>query len=125
MKRPSHKELTRKIAQAKKAVLHGCIKFVDPTIIASEALELGYLVKDITNILPEILDEIEPKNYAGTRPPQRSYENKIRDFDLFAFGWKSKYFGCELYLKFTLKEKVLWLVSLHPDRKGRSDKDEK
>ena len=116
--RPSHKELNRKIVQAKKAVSKGYIELVGPAVIAADALELSYLVEDITNVLSNILNEITPDDYAGARPPQHSYEEKIKDCELFAFRWESKRFGCEVYLKFTLKDDVMWLVSLHQHREG-------
>ena len=102
MKRPSYKESR--------------IYFLDQEIIAADALEIDYLVKDISNVLSDILNEITPFNYAGQRPPQRSYEDKIKGCELFAFKWESKRFGCELYLKFVLKESLMWLVSFHPNR---------
>jgi hypothetical protein len=121
LKRPSHKELNNKISLARAAVSEGRIEFVDPVSIAGDALEVGYLVADIANILSEILNEITPHKYVGTRPPQRSYEEKIRNCELFAFRWESRRFGCELFLKFTLKEDIMWLVSLHPHRAGENE----
>lgn len=116
MKRPSHKELNKKVKLAKVAISGERVDIVDPASIAADALELGYLTEDILKILAEILDEITPENYVGTRPPQRSYEEKIRNCELFAFRWESRRFGCELFLKFTLKDDIMWLVSLHPHR---------
>ena len=117
MKRPSHKELTGKIRQAKQAVSQGHIDLLEPDIIAIDAFELGYLVKDVQNVLCDVLEEITPDDYAGKTPPEQSYEDKIKGSELFAFKWKSKRFGCEVYLKFTLKGDVMWLVSFHLPRK--------
>ncbi len=121
MKRPSYKELNNKIQKAKKAVLESRIYILDPEIIAADALEIGYLVKDISNVLSGILNEITPPNYAGQRPPQLSYEDKIKGCELFAFKWESKRFGRELYLKFVLKESLMWLVSFHPNRETEGE----
>ncbi|MBW2038503.1 MAG: hypothetical protein JRI46_02750 [Deltaproteobacteria bacterium] len=118
MKRPSHKELNNKIRQAREAVLEDRIGIVDPVSIAADALELGHLIEDIENVLYEVLNEITPPDYAGQRPPQRSYEDKIKDCELFAFRWVSKRLGCEVYLKFTLKDDKMWLVSFHQHREG-------
>ena len=118
MKRPSHKELTKKIREAKEAVSERRIEIVEPIAVTSDALELGYLIEELPNILSEVLDEVTPYHYAGTRPPQHSYEEKIKDCELFAFRWESKHFGCDVYLKFTLKDDLMWLVSLHVHREG-------
>lgn len=117
MKRPSHREINNKIKQAKKAALENRISFVDPLNIAADVLELGLAVKEIPNILVNLLDEITPKEYAGQFPPQRSYEDKILQCELFPFRWVSRSLGCTVYLKFVLKDNQLWLVSLHEDRK--------
>ena len=119
MRRPSYKEINNKIKQAKEAVLKNRISIINPESIAADALELGYLVKDMTNILSELLDEITPKEYVGQYPPQRSYETKILESELFAFKWESKLLGCKIYLKFAFKGDQMWLVSLHQDREGK------
>lgn len=116
MKRSSHKELTGKIKQARVVVSQGRIDIVDPTSIAADALDVGYLVNDLANVLSEILEEITPDDYVGKSPPERSYEDKIKGSELFAFRWESKRFGCEVYLKFTLRDGVMWLVSFHVNR---------
>ena len=117
MDRPSHKEIYRKIKQAKEAVLENRLSFIDAVSIAADALELGYMVSEISNILVDLLAEITPKEYVGQSPPQRSYEENILQWELFPFRWISKRLGCMVYMKFALKDKQLWLVSLHEDRR--------
>jgi len=119
--RPSHRELTNKIRLAKEAVGENRIALVEPDIIAADALELGYLIQDISEVLSLVLKEITPHDYTGSRPPQKSYEDKIRGTELFAFRWESKRFGCETYLKFALKDDQIWLVSLHSHREGKGE----
>jgi len=116
MKRPSHKELTGKIRQARDAVSKGHIGLVELDTIALDALELGYLVKDVQSVLSDVLEEITPNDYVGKSPPGQSYGDKIKGSDLFAFKWESERFGCEIYLKFTLRDGILWLVSFHIHR---------
>lgn len=125
LKRPSHKELTGKIRQARRAVSKGEINIVEPASISADALDLDYLVDDLPDVLSEILEEIKPDDYTGKKPPERSYEDKIKDTELFAFKWASKRFGCELYLKFTLKDGVLWLVSFHLHREIKGEENGK
>jgi hypothetical protein len=117
MERPSHKEINRKIKQAKEAVSKDRISILNPVSVATDTLELGLNLRNISNILSDVLEEIEPDDYAGQYPPQRSYEDEIKDCELLAFRWLSRRLGCRVYLKFTLKETRLWLVSFHEDRK--------
>ncbi len=117
MDRPSHKEISRKLKLSKEAVSENRISILNPVSVAADTLELGLNLRNISNILSDLLEEIEPNDYAGQYPPQRSYEDEIKDCELLAFRWLSKKLGCRVYLKFALKETRLWLVSLHEDRK--------
>ena len=116
MDRPSWRELNRKIQQAKEAVSINEIKIIDPAVIAADAIELDYQINDLKNVLSNVLEEIGPKDYSGSRPPQQSYKPEIEGLELFAFTWESKIFGCETYLKFSLKQDYMYLVTLHPNR---------
>jgi len=115
--RPSHKEINRKIKQAKEAVSENQFSILNPVIIAADALELGLDLQNISHILVDLLEGITPDHYAGQYPPQRSYEHDIEGYELLAFRWLSKTLGCRVYLKFTIKGNRMWLVSLHEDRK--------
>ena len=117
MDRSSHKEISRKLKLSKEAVSENRISILNPVSVAADTLELGLNLRNISNVLSDLLEEIEPNDYAGQYPPQRSYEDEIKDCELLAFRWLSKKLGCKVYLKFTLKGNKLWLVSLHEDRK--------
>jgi hypothetical protein len=114
--RPSYRELDRKLRQGNEAALAKRIRLVEPDIILADLLDLDYLVGDLVKDLPAIFQEIKPTHYEGQRPPQRSYEQGPLGSDLFAFRWPSRIFGRDMYLKFAVREGVLWLVSLHRDR---------
>ncbi|MDY6987627.1 MAG: hypothetical protein SWQ30_06160 [Thermodesulfobacteriota bacterium] len=117
MKRPSNKELSKKIREARDAAGKGQIAILNQVVISCDALELGSLVEeDLVSVLSGLLDDISPENYVGKRPPEKSYEEEIKDLDLFAFKVQSSWFRCRVYLKFTLTGGDLWLVSLHQDR---------
>jgi hypothetical protein len=83
--RPTHKELTHKIKQAIQAVSQGGIRILEPAVIAADALELGYQVSEISGLLVDALSRLSAKDYIGYRPPERSYEEKIKSAELFAF----------------------------------------
>jgi len=120
MKRPSHKELYKKILEARKAVANGLINLINQDAIVCDAIELGYLIElDLIGVLTSLLNEITPNNYAGKRPPEKSYERQIEDLDLFAFRVESSWFNCTVYLKFTLYNNELWIVSLYRNREKR------
>ncbi len=119
MKRPSNKELYNRIKHALELSSNETLRIIDPATLAADSIELGYLVRDLQTTLISVLNEIGPGNYAGTRPPQKSYKVQIKDSELFAFSWKSKTFGCEAYIKFCFKNDCLYLVSLHRDRKEK------
>jgi hypothetical protein len=117
MKRPSDKEISKRIKEAREAAAEGRIALLNQEAIASDALELGYLAEEeLESVLSELLDLISPVHYTGARPPQRSYEQIIKDLELFAFDVISPRFNCSIYLKFVLSTEVLWLVSLHKSR---------
>ena len=120
MKRPSHKELYKKILKARKAVANGLINLVNQDAVVCDAIELGYLIEsDLIGVLTSLLNEISPNNYAGKRTPEKSYERQIEDLDLFAFRIESSWFNCAVYLKFALYNNELWIVSLHQNREKR------
>jgi hypothetical protein len=122
MKRPSYSEIHHKIKLAKEAIFNNNFSILKPKVVMPDALGLGILIEELDPLLIDLLNEIRPEHYAGTYPPQRSYEEEIFRSELFAFRWESKKLGCMIYLKFTLRENRLWLISIHQDRvdpKGR------
>ena len=116
MNRPTHKELNSKLFQAKDAISKGLVSILDPIVIAADAIALGYLVDEINEVILEILDELNPNYYAGSYPPQKSYEQDIKGSELFAFRWTSQKFGCDTYFKFVLAQGQLCIISLHAHR---------
>ncbi|MBT8490067.1 MAG: hypothetical protein KJN62_03370 [Deltaproteobacteria bacterium] len=121
MKRPTHKELNNKIKQAKEAISKDRIYLLEPHVIVIDSLELGYEVEKIKTVLSELLTDVTPQHYVGTYPPQKSYEEDILNYELFAFKIESKRFGCDVYVKYVLRDENVWLVSFHQDR----DKEQK
>jgi len=120
MDRPSHKEINRKIKQAKEAVSGGQFSVLNPVSVSADVLKLGFTIEGISNILTNLLSEITPDDYAGSYPPQKSYESDILDCELFTFRWVSKHLGEIIYLKFGFKGQWMWVVSLHEDRKEKN-----
>jgi len=117
MNRPSIKELDKKIREAKAAIRNQNILLVNQEAIAEDALELEYdIAEELYEVLEELLDEVSSSNYVGSRPPEKSYADKIKSSDIFPFVIDSNRFECKVYLKFALTQNIFWLVSLHKDR---------
>ena len=116
MKRPSHKEIYQKITQAGKTVAKGKLAVINAPAVAADALELGYDIEELADVLLDLLRVVRPHDYVGTSPPQTSYEGEIFQMDLYAFKCNCPRFGQEVYFKFTMKNDTFWLVSLHLDR---------
>lgn len=117
MQRPSNKELFGKLRDARAAVGQGNIFLIDQDVIAEDAIELGYDIGDeLQQVLAELLDETTVHDYAGSRPPQKSYKQEIEGLELFAFVVERCRFECRVYFKFAIIEGLFWLVSLHQDR---------
>jgi hypothetical protein len=74
-------------------------------------------IQEVPEILFELLQKMAPEHYAGTRPPQRSYEEDLGGSELYAFKIESKRLGCLIYLKFALQDGYLWVVSFHENKK--------
>lgn len=63
---------------ARNAVRHGNIFIIDQDVIAEDAIELGYDIgAKLQLVLAELLDETTVRQYAGSRPPQKSYKQEI------------------------------------------------
>ena len=117
MKRPSHKEITNKISQAKQALKNNNLLFINQSSLVSDALELGYLFStEIKEILTNLLNAASPENYAGLKPPQKFYEQKIYGSELYAFRTKCDILNETIYFKFVLANNHMYLISLHKHR---------
>jgi hypothetical protein len=122
MQRPSHKELYKKIYEARSAVLNSNVLIINQEAIAADAIELGYLIEtELLSVLQGLLNETVPANYAGARPPQKSYEIEIEGLEIFAFVVNSARFKCRVYYKFAMANDIYWLISLHADRPNKED----
>lgn len=119
---PSRKTIIGKITLAQKISIAGDVALVDPDIIAADLIALGRNVDEIPSILCDLLENTNHNDYTGTHPPHRSYEPVISGCELYAFKTISKKIGCTIYYKFTIKDNILWLVSLHKDRPEKKGK---
>ncbi len=126
--RPAHQELSKKLRECVHCVKNGKWFPADPQKLKANFDELEdvfgietALQEDQSGIMLAILGEITAEQYAGTRPPTRSYEQAIHGKALFAFSWTSSYFNNrEMYFKFCLmgagNDQMVFICSIHPSR---------
>lgn len=82
-----------------------------------ELTDLDITTEEIWDLIYICLHEIKAKDYVGNRPPEASYEQKIKGQELFAFSWYSTICKKQMYLKFTISKGCLNYVSFHEDKK--------
>lgn len=117
-KRPSVSELDGKIASAISIVAAGSkFFFANDAASMAEIRAEGHDIECLEDDILACLRELTNSDYAGSRPPQKSYETKIKESDLFAFAWDSVHKGKRMYLKFVIKNGNFFYVSFHRDRK--------
>lgn len=116
-KRPSDRELTKRLDEAKEFLKNRYGVFAIPSKVVGELndLDIGD-ANDVWLLIRELLEEISPKDYRGSRPPQKSYEKAIAGSELFAFSWWSTKCAKQMYIKFVLKNERYHYVSLHESR---------
>lgn len=121
-KRPSDRELTKRLNEAKDFLKnrHGVFAEISKAYGELNDLDIGNS-DDIWDLIKELLEEISPNDYAGTRPPQKSYEKTIVDRELLAFSWWSPKFSKYMYIKFALKNERYYYVSLHVSRSEKQE----
>lgn len=116
-KRPSDRELNKRLSEAKEFLKTRSGLFANPSKTMGELNELG--IGDADEVWPlirELLEEVTPEDYKGTRPPQKAYEKAVEGFELFAFCWWSDKCDKKMYVKFVLKNERYYYVSLHESR---------
>ncbi|MFI5343334.1 MAG: hypothetical protein ACHQUC_03840 [Chlamydiales bacterium] len=121
-KRPSDRELTKRLNEAKEFLKNRHGVFVNPSKAVGELNDLD--IEDTNDVWPlirELLEEISSKDYRGGRPPQKSYEKAIAGLELLAFSWWSPKLAKQMYIKFVLKNERYYYVSLHQSRSTKQE----
>jgi hypothetical protein len=91
--------------------------YANPAKVVGELNELNILDSGgVWELIRDLLKEIAPQDYAGGKPPQKSYEKVIMNRELFAFCWCSTKLAKKMYLKFALMNNRFYYVSLHESR---------
>jgi hypothetical protein len=118
--RPSAREIWKKIADAIEAIRSGRFQIGPTKHLADDLADLQLpTARDLPQLLADLLKEIQDAGptecYAGTRPPQRSYEPEISRLELWAYAWPSQRFQKRMYLKFALKKRGAHQWYIHVD----------
>lgn len=112
--RPSDRELTKRINEAKEFLKNRPGLFANPSKAVGELYDLNIDdANDVWQLIRELLEVISTKDYRGSRPPQKSYEKVIAGHELLAFCWLSHKCAKQMYIKFVLKNERYYYVSLH------------
>ena len=116
-KRPSDRELNKRLNEAKESLKnrHGVFANTSKAVGELNDLDIGD-TNDVWQLIRELLEEINSKDYRGSRPPQKSYEKVIAGLELLAFSWWSSKCAKQMYIKFVLKDERYYYVSLHQSR---------
>lgn len=70
-KRPSDRELTKRLNEAKEFLKNRSGLFANPSKTVGELNDLNIGdANEVWSLIRELLEEISPKDYRGTRPPQ-------------------------------------------------------
>lgn len=116
-KRPSDGELIKRLNEAKEFLKNQPGLFPNPSKAMGELNDLDIEdTNDVWQLIRKLLEEISPKDYRGSRPPQKSYEKAIAGLELLAFSWWSPRCAKQMYIKFVLKNERYYYVSLHQSR---------
>lgn len=118
MKRPSNKEIDRRLRDARKALDNGSALFSNQSKVVGELMELDIGdSKEVWLLIRCLLDEIKLEDYEGWYPPQVNYESVGKGLELWAFCWNSPTLNKRMYLKFSVGKGRFYYVSLHKSRR--------
>ncbi len=117
MKRPSGREIDKRLKEAKQAIQKRLVFFANSKKIYGELEDLGIGdASEVWDLISRLLDEIAVLHYAGQYPPKLNTEPYGTGSELWAFHWSSKTLEKEMYLKFCIKDSVFYYVSLHESK---------
>lgn len=109
--RPSEREKRKKVSDALQSIRSGHHQF-GPAKHQSMSWDFLEVVNTqefwgaIEQLLEELLNNDPHTCYAGSYPPQKSYESPpLKNEELWAYSWTSSLLGKNIYLKFILKRR--------------------
>jgi len=119
--RPSDRECYNKAKDALKAVKDGnrtvaLTKHLQEIMQFTGAPDADGLWVIVEALLDELCKQRPEKCYVGKHPPEKSYEENLKDLELWPFRWQSSLLRREVYLKFCVKRDYLFLVDCHENR---------
>jgi hypothetical protein len=73
----------------------------------------------IEALLEELCQQKCDDCYAGRHPPEKSYEDNLKDLELWPYRWQSSLLSCEVYLKFCMRRDYFFFVDCHENRQQK------
>lgn len=116
--RPSKREKHNKVKEAIAAIGNdACFRLLTKHVSMDDEA-MGVSDEDkfwetLVELLEELLAADPVKCYAGGHPPQRSYEQDLKDMELWAYAWDSQVLGKKMYVKFCIKKGYYFHVDCH------------
>jgi len=124
--RPSNREICKKVNDALNAIQArrrqlGVDKHLTDDFRALDIFSEEELWEVLPILLQEIIRAKPPDCYVGGHPPQRSYDEEMRDMELWPYRWDSSSQDKMMFLKFAMKHDRTgnwWYihVDVHEDR---------
>jgi hypothetical protein len=117
-KRPSPKELDKKIAAVRAALLGWTWEPAHAGKLAVQLARLDLISREDQGLaMAAVSGEIRASDYCGGYPPLKATEAGFGGCEMFAFAWDSEFFGRRMYFKFVLRNEKCGIVSLHENER--------
>jgi hypothetical protein len=118
IERPSRKELTKKLAVARKHLQNEDWQALSYDVLREDCEELGLCSQsEVYQALLSALEEVTVDDYIGSRPPKKGSRGCILNRELFEFCRHFEPLKRRIYFKFAVDEDQLFIVSFHRERK--------
>jgi hypothetical protein len=118
IKRPSKKELAKKISLAKQHLQKENWQALSYNAFLEDCIELGLCTQiEVSQALLSVIEEVEADDYVGSQPPRKGSRGCILNRELFEFCRYSEPLSQRIYFKFAVDEVQLFIVSFHKARK--------
>lgn len=119
--RPSSGEIIKKVSDAIEALKKEKKAVPNSKHFVSDQDDLGIEnTKDLWPLLVALLEEVKTIGpldcYAGSSPPQKSYEIKVEGKELWAYSWESQSMNKKMYIKFCLIKGHYFYMGCHESK---------
>jgi hypothetical protein len=115
--RPPDGELIEIIGKGKRLITSGCIAIPDNSSVYRDADELEYSIDELSEILLEIFNTLNPHDFVGKHPSRRRDDPKVQGLEIYEFEKNCEKFNCIIYFKFSVDYEKFRLITFRKSRK--------